>query len=320
MNKIIILLYLLLFQLLWLPITMMLNNTKIVEIGHIVLLIGISSLLTLAVIFYLYLTDNKKLIQLQRQQQALLSLSKPGADNLISSLEHNQNLLSSDFSALKEGQRNLIQAISHELRTPLTRIQFRLETLSLLPSAQTELNGMQKDLAELDQLIEELLTFNQLEQGQQAPNLRSQAIRPLIQEVIDTAKLIYPNQHISSYIEPNEQLELIMEARYIRRALQNLTLNALRYAQSQVNISVKLQDGYYLLVVDDDGPGITEEHRMAVFTPFYRVDNSRTRSTGGYGLGLAIVAKVAKWHQGSVTIDTSPLGGARFSIRWPKPK
>lgn len=101
------------------------------------------------------------------------------------------------------------------------------------------------------------------------------------------------------------------------RALGNLLQNARCHAHEQIVVSFTREGTDYLLSVEDDGPGIPESDRACIFEPFTRLDASRDRDTGGYGLGLAIVSRVAQWHDGSVCVTDSSLGGARFVLRWP---
>jgi two-component system OmpR family sensor kinase len=107
------------------------------------------------------------------------------------------------------------------------------------------------------------------------------------------------------------------DCRLLMRATGNLLRNAQKYGNSKVALSASRKLGGVSITVDDDGPGIPEEEREKVFEPFYRLDRSRDRSTGGFGLGLSIAAKAVSLHGGSLKIDTSPLGGARFTITLP---
>ena len=100
--------------------------------------------------------------------------------------------------------------------------------------------------------------------------------------------------------------------------VHNLVGNALRYADGEVRATVRRDGEWAVLTVEDDGPGIPEESRERIFEPFTRLDDSRTRSTGGYGLGLSIVSRIVYWFGGRIHVDTSErLGGARFVMRWP---
>ncbi|MDH3778876.1 MAG: ATP-binding protein, partial [Gammaproteobacteria bacterium] len=100
-------------------------------------------------------------------------------------------------------------------------------------------------------------------------------------------------------------------------ALSNLLVNALKYGNSAVKCALTNDGDDHVLSVEDDGPGILETDRENIFKAFTRIDDSRNRETGGYGLGLAVVARVAELHGGRADVDVSPaLGGARFTIRW----
>jgi two-component system sensor kinase ParS len=109
-----------------------------------------------------------------------------------------------------------------------------------------------------------------------------------------------------------------MEPRLMELALSNLLANALRYARHNVIVTVMRDKEMFRLVVEDDGEGIPESDRTAIFRAFTRLDTSRNRDTGGFGLGLAIVARIAALHRGRVTAETSAtLGGARLALEWP---
>lgn len=108
------------------------------------------------------------------------------------------------------------------------------------------------------------------------------------------------------------------EPRYLRRAVGNLVQNASRYGNGLVKVCLEQQGRDYLIHVDDDGPGIPKADRERIFEPFSRLDSSRSRESGGYGLGLAIVKRVVASHRGRVIVSSSPLGGSRFTIRWPE--
>ena len=110
-----------------------------------------------------------------------------------------------------------------------------------------------------------------------------------------------------------------MEAvpRLLRRAVLNLGTNAVRHARSRVRLSAASRGGRVWVHVDDDGPGVPPEARDRVFEPFFRMDASRTSDTGGAGLGLAIVQRIAQVHGGTVTVGEAPLGGARFTLELP---
>jgi len=107
------------------------------------------------------------------------------------------------------------------------------------------------------------------------------------------------------------------EPKYMARALGNLIQNGLCYSKSSLFITVEQEGDDCCIHIDDDGPGVPSKDWEKIFEPFARLDTSRDRATGGYGLGLAIVSRILAWHNGQISVGDSPLGGARFTLRWP---
>src|SRR5476651_415282 len=109
------------------------------------------------------------------------------------------------------------------------------------------------------------------------------------------------------------------EPRYLHRAVQNLVSNAMRHAECEVRVSYQVGQQRCRIDIEDDGPGIPENAWDRIFTPFMRLDDSRTRASGGHGLGLSIVRRIIHWHEGRALIGRSEsLGGACFSLAWPR--
>ena len=107
------------------------------------------------------------------------------------------------------------------------------------------------------------------------------------------------------------------QPRMLRRILDNLLTNAGRYANKKVEVDCHEDLDQVCLTVTDDGPGIPEADRERIFEPFVRLDASRSRHSGGFGLGLSIAQKIARWHGGSLRAEASPSGGARLSLELP---
>ncbi|WP_434986824.1 ATP-binding protein [Vreelandella zhaodongensis] len=233
------------------------------------------------------------------------------------------NGMANQVQSLLRGQQEMIRAVSHELRTPVARIRFAVqmvEDMTDKPAIRRQLQGIDADITELDELVDEILTYARL--GGESVNgveleMALVECRAMAERVIDTLSPLH--QELQLTLEAGAEVELFAEPRYLQRALQNLVSNACRYGKSQVVI--RLWDEPHLVRIDieDDGPGIPPEARNDIFKPFARLDDSRARSSGGYGLGLSIVQKIMAGHGGSVTVDTSPtLGGARFTLLVPR--
>lgn len=233
------------------------------------------------------------------------------------------NGMANQVQSLLRGQQEMIRAVSHELRTPVARIRFAVqmvEDMTDQPAIQRQLQGIDADIAELDELVDEILTYARL--GGETVNgaeleMALVDCRAMAERVIDTLAPLHSGQQLT--LVPGSDIELLAEPRYLQRALQNLVGNACRYGKSQVVIRLWDEPHLVRIDVEDDGPGIPFEARADIFKPFARLDDSRARSSGGYGLGLSIVQKIMAGHGGSVTVDSSPaLGGARFTLLIPR--
>ena len=210
-------------------------------------------------------------------------------------------------------QRDMTHAVSHELRTPIARLSFALEMARQLPEQERLL--MLQDVRELQQLVDEILDYARLETGQLPLQLQSVDLVELISNVQE--KLIpLPGAAISMQL-PAKAL-CFGDGHYLERALQNLLVNAKKYAHSHVKVSIIEQKDSWQIVVEDDGPGIDDELKAEILKPFYRIEASRNKHSGGFGLGLAIVQRVAQWHRGSIEVHDSTLGGAAFTLSLPK--
>lgn len=253
----------------------------------------------------------------QGDLQARARLSRHSS---IRNLGDTFNQMSDRISALVGNQRDLTNAVSHELRTPIARLSFELDMMDREddPAARRRLvEEMKVDVAELDAMASELLMYARLEHKGDGVALQAQDARGWLDSVVQHAGFEAGVSGVRCEVALCQVAEVHLHQRYMTRALLNLLQNAIRHAGRQVQVSL-ISHGVreYVLIVDDDGPGIAPADRERVFEPFIRLDESRDRGTGGVGLGLAIVSRVARWHNGTVQASDSPLGGARFVISW----
>ena len=233
------------------------------------------------------------------------------------------NGMAAQVQSLLRAQQDMIRAVSHELRTPVARIRFAVQMVEDMtddPAIRRQLKGVDGDIAELDELIDEILTYARL--GSETANggeLQTSLVdcRAMARRVIEALRPLHGAIQIE--LVEGAEVEVQADPRYLQRALQNLVANACRHARSRVVIRLQGEPRLVRLDVEDDGPGIPAASRAEVFKPFARLDDSRTRRSGGYGLGLSIVQKVMAWHGGSVVLDASAeLGGARFTLLLPR--
>ncbi|MCP5269215.1 MAG: HAMP domain-containing protein [Zoogloeaceae bacterium] len=231
------------------------------------------------------------------------------------------NTMAERIQRLIATQKELSSAISHELRTPIARMRFALEMLAETDE-QSERERlwlmMEEDLDELDNLIDSSLTYARFER--EKPELHpvsTDFIHWLREEVEDIRILGGKLELVIDTESLPGNLRIELDRKSMQFAVRNLMRNAIKYAQSRIVVSAELVDGQIRINVDDDGIGIPPEERENVFTAFTRLDRSRDRTTGGYGLGLAIARLVLELHGGTASAHESPLGGARFTLEWP---
>lgn len=218
-------------------------------------------------------------------------------------------------------QRDLLNAVSHELRTPLTRLDFGLVLLfdEVPPASRKRLLELVGHVRELDELVLELLSYSRLESATQACERVEVSLLELVDSVLGGFAEELDSRGIQWQVCCETELpRFVLDPRLTARAVQNLVRNAMRYCDEHLLIRLRLEaDGGCLLTVEDDGIGIPVEERERIFQPFYRLDRSRDRSTGGFGLGLAISRRAIEGQGGSLSVEQSVLGGAQFSIRLP---
>lgn len=233
------------------------------------------------------------------------------------------NQMADQIQQLIQAQTRLIHAVSHELRTPIARLEFALELLHDARDPARRIAAMQGDLDELKALVDELLQF-----GQMASLLKNrsaseaEALKPsdFFQDLLREVHHLWPAEQIELCLhgQDAETLVWVANRRLLMRALSNILRNACRYAQHHICVEFQITADQLCFRIADDGPGIPEAQRHLVFTPFYRIDESRDRNSGGMGLGLAICQQAVLVLGGSVELTQSAWGGAEFVVRLPR--
>jgi two-component system, OmpR family, sensor kinase ParS len=230
--------------------------------------------------------------------------------DLAASFDH----MAARIASLIQGQKDLTSALSHEIRTPLARIKFAMAVMESKTSVDGELDSIEQDVREIDRLIATMLEFARLDHPDTQLNWQLTPADAWLQAA--ASKVLLRDGQAISHSAPSAAIR--MDPDRMALAASNLLVNACRYANRQVAIALEVGENAYALAVEDDGPGIPEGDREKVFKAFTRLDDSRSRGTGGYGLGLAIVARIAALHGGAARVETSKLGGARIVIAWPR--
>lgn len=210
-------------------------------------------------------------------------------------------------------------AVAHELRTPIANLRFALDltrSTDDVEQLREQIAEMDVDIDALDELVDELLTYARLRHSGDTVSKQSLRLKPLLAQQLDKLGPLQPGMNYR--LECDDELQLVANERDVLRAVSNLLRNAQRYARQQVQISVQPQADQLILAVEDDGPGIPLAERQRVLLPFTRLDQSRSRASGGFGLGLAIVQRIVQQHQGQILIEDSVLGGSRICLHFPR--
>lgn len=230
------------------------------------------------------------------------------------------NDMAQKIQQLIASHKELTSAVSHELRTPISRIRFSMEMLETAGDKEEmhqNILEIHKDIDELDTLVSELLMYARFDRETPRLDLVELPVVPWINDIALKAGKAFDHVKIRCHVpEQDRHYKALAEPRYMSRALDNLVHNAVKYAAGRVDIRFEKTGPFCMIHVEDDGPGIPEADYQRIFQAFVRLDSSRSRDTGGYGMGLAIVKRILAWHGGDVTVSKSALGGARFTIQW----
>ena len=250
-----------------------------------------------------------------------VALSREGAGDELSDLGRDFNLMAARIEKLVTSHKQLVRDVSHELRSPLARLNVALGIArkESPPSAETALDRIELEGERLNQLIGELLTLSQLEGG--AAGERSEVdLSALADEVVLDADFEACASNRRVNFSPAPGFLLQGDRELLRRALENVVRNAVRYTEQGSVVEVSLEresDSLAVLRVRDFGPGVPQDQLCDIFRPFYRVAQARDRQSGGTGIGLAISEKTVTLHGGTISARNLPDAGLEVEIRLP---
>ncbi|HLZ64862.1 MAG TPA: ATP-binding protein [Aliidongia sp.] len=226
---------------------------------------------------------------------------------------HEVRLAAKAFNRMQERLRRFVNdrtqmlaAISHDLRTPLTRLRLRAEFVD--DDAQRA--KMLSDIAEMEAMITATLAFARDDalREPRTPQDLDQLLDQLASDLCDSG---YPVQY-----EPGEPVVVSCSPGGVRRAIANLAENAVKYGDV-AHLSLQRHGDLVTILIEDDGPGIPPELAEQVFQPFFRLEGSRNRDTGGVGLGLSVARTIIRGHGGDIELSNRPEGGLRVTVTLP---
>lgn len=235
------------------------------------------------------------------------------------------NRMASSIDRLISNQQTLLSSISHELKTPLTRLQLATALVRHECGETESVKRIEREIGRMDKMISELLLLSRHQMNSQVERDIFYA-NTLWTDIINDAKFEAEQRGITFLTNirlPKNELQLNGNSRLLESAVENIVTNALKYTKDKIELHIFIQEEeeeeeeFLRIRIDDNGSGVHPDEFKKIFKPFYRVDETRTRTTGGTGLGLAIVSNVIQEHQGKVWAEKSPLGGLAVTIRLP---
>ena len=228
------------------------------------------------------------------------------------------NHLAARTESLLKTQQELMQGVSHELKAPLSRIQFAVELLQAEDDPekiQHRIRVIHSGANELEDMVNRLLQYVRTDAPRSSsPNWRV-PLEPIVQQIFDGERLLH--SELTYELDPrvvSDEITVLSNVNDLTCVISNTVRNASRFANQRILILAYRTAKGIIIDIEDDGPGIPEKHREAVFRPFERLSDAG----GSAGLGLALVGRILKRHGGWAKIETSSLGGCRIRTFWPK--
>lgn len=291
----------------------------------IVIALTVSALVSFFLARYIVLPVRRLRIAGQQVANGDLSVrvahTVSGRSDDIAQLARDFDLMTERVDRLLSSQQRLMRDVSHELRSPLARLQ-ALQSLARQQSTQADqsiIDRMDKEAERLNELIGEILEYARLE-VLESLDQRATDLVDLLHTIAADADLEGQSDGKSVSINGPEACLVSVDSALLHAALENIIRNALKYtaANTEVRVSVERVPERIIIRIDDHGPGVPAEQLDRLFEPFFRIEASRPRSSGGTGVGLAIAERSIKLHGGSVSASNRATGGLSIKVSLPQ--
>jgi signal transduction histidine kinase len=286
-----------------------LRNSLLIVMPILLLLVGVFTWIAVGMAFR-PVEDITRMVSEITAEDLHRRVPQPNSDDEISYLAKTMNNMLERLENSDQQQRAFIGDVSHELRSPLAGMQAQLEVHQLHPDADLTsqvVSEVLEEVTRMNHLINDMLLLATVEKQRVQTSYEYLSLNEI---VLDEVKKIERKSILKINFSNIHAAQVIGSERQLARLLRNLLENAVRFAEANIRVSLIQTDVGVQLRIDDDGPGIPMAQRESVFHRFTRLDESRTRSDGGVGLGLAIVRKIADIHGATVHIEDNHPGAA----------
>jgi len=287
----------------------------------------VATLVALGLSFFISTRMTKPLslmtVSAKKMEQGDLSqrIEVKGQDE-ISQLGEAFNHLSMALARQENLRKNLTADIAHELRTPLTTLRTHLEAVldGVMPPSKENLQSMHEEILRLTRLVDDLGKLAEAESGALKLNLNEEDIHTLIKKVTANMQPLFQEKGVKLVTELNAgQSRLKIDKDKVQQVLLNLLSNALKFTPSggEVKVTTATAADKLIISVKDTGIGISKKEQGLIFERFYRVDKSRSRATGGSGIGLTVAKEMVRMHGGDIKVKSRLGEGSEFSVILP---
>ncbi len=240
----------------------------------------------------------------------------------IGDLAREFDAMAERIDSMLQAQQRLLRDLSHELRSPLARLRVALELARNRSGniAAGELKRIEHEALQIDEMIGDMLALVRLENSGEIERSDAIALDELVESIVADANFEFAGRGVHADILASQSLKLQGSGALLRSAIENVVRNAMKYSGDRAAVELRLmavEEGMALLEVRDFGSGVPQESLTKIFDPFYRIGEARDRSSGGFGLGLSITARVVHSHGGSIQAENAGGGGLRVKMWLP---
>jgi two-component system sensor histidine kinase CpxA len=249
----------------------------------------------------------------------------PSKGDELQALVFDFNNMADRLESLVDAQMLLLRDVSHELRSPLARLSVALELAreEAQPGMEEQLARIERETARLNTLIGQLLSLSHLESTHKLPDGAKVELGALVEDLVPDMEYEARGRNCHVSFAAHAPIAVLGNRELLGRAIENVIRNAIAYTAEGTSVEITLRreelvaGDFAVLAVRDHGPGVPADGLRSIFRPFYRLDLSRQRSTGGYGVGLAITERAIRLHGGEVEASNAEGGGLTVTMRFP---
>jgi two-component system sensor histidine kinase CpxA len=237
----------------------------------------------------------------------------------IGKLARSFNLVANRIEMLLTAERRLLQDVSHELRSPLMRLSFAAELMKNNSDPEAAAQRMHREISRLSSLVESLLEVAASEGDPAQRSFEHVQLAALVEEIVDDGRIESNARSIELTTEVHSSAIVFGNRELLRRAIENVLRNAIRFTETSSKVTLQVSDlrkEGTVIEIRDFGPGVPEEYLSRIFDPLFRVDGSRDRAVGGFGLGLSIARRAIQLHHGVIVAENAHPG-LRIKITLP---